>query len=409
MAMHKLSGGVEDLTFGMGTEQQVRQGTVYVITQIHAGFIPYSSTQSITQKVDQIDATSSATRTDLDNHKVNYNNPHNVTSEDVGAANLVHTHPESDIDGLTEDLANKSDLGHQHAISDVTNLQTTLDAKMDDGDAFLKTDHVVESAGGTDAGKPIVLDNAGKLDPTIAGSGLIFIAMFTPTAGTEYPDDTGYSHGSYWGIEGVDEVLGYTFTGGDLAGATLFNGDALVVGSEEWGYVNIGIDPNIYYPLDGSVAISAPFAGGGQQLKNIADGSDPTDAVALQQLTTGYLPLAGGTLTGGLIVDATEEVIRIGSMPNTASYIRGVALDGVANGWYIGRGSSVSNVVSISNYIADANINFATIGTGIVSVNGNEIWHAGNFNPANYVSKTGIKDLESKIDALTARLDAAGL
>jgi len=73
MAQYKLSGGVEDLTFGMGTEQQQRQGAVYVITQIHAGVIPYSSTQSITQKIDQIDSTSTATRADLDNHKFTLN------------------------------------------------------------------------------------------------------------------------------------------------------------------------------------------------------------------------------------------------------------------------------------------------------------------------------------------------
>lgn len=405
MAQHKLSGGVEDLTFGMGTEQQQRQGAIYVITQIHAGVIPYSATQSITQKIDQVDSVVSSTRTDLTNHKNNLSNPHQVTPEDVGAAPVVHEHIIADVTNLQEELDSKSDIGHQHNVSDVTGLQTDLDAKMDDGDAFLKTEHVVASAGGLDAGKPIVLDNAGKLDPTIAGSGLIFVAMFEPTAGIEYPDDTGYTHGNYWGIKDVDESLGYTFVGGDLAGSTVFNGDAMVIGVDEWGFINIGIDPNIYYPLDGSVAISAPFAGGGQQLKNIAASTEVGDAVSHEQLDD-YLPLTGGQING--VVDISADGVGLSVRPvtiNAPSYVLGYAKDAVTNSWYVGRGFPDSDGITLGNFINGEPLDLHTIGGGAITANGEVIWDAGNFDPSGYLPLTG-----GTIDGqLTIEKDGAAL
>jgi hypothetical protein len=64
------------------------------------------------------------------------------------------------------------------------------------------------------------------------------------------------------------------------------NGDYIVKGQYSWAIVESKIDASAVYMLDGSQAIIAPFAGGGQQVKNIADGSDASDAVTKGQLDT---------------------------------------------------------------------------------------------------------------------------
>ena len=270
MPITKTPGGVEDLTFGVGTEQQQRKGAIHTLTQINASYIPYSSTQSITAKIDQEVSKTDATRIDLNNHKNNKDNPHEVTPEDVGASPMIHTHEISDVNNLSETLDTKANT-------------VDLDTKADVGDSYLKTEHIQQSAGSADAGKPIILGGDGRLDPTIAGQGLTFIAMFTPTAGAEYPDNTGYQVGAYWGIEGVGS---YTFVGGDLAGTTLDDGDALVNGQDAWGYVLTSIDPSDFYRLDGTVAIMADFAGGGKKITNIIDGVAVTDGATVGQMNT---------------------------------------------------------------------------------------------------------------------------
>ena len=49
-------GVVEDLTFGMTTETQVRKGVTYTLNQINSSFIPYSSTMSTTEKLDDLES-----------------------------------------------------------------------------------------------------------------------------------------------------------------------------------------------------------------------------------------------------------------------------------------------------------------------------------------------------------------
>jgi len=110
-----------------------------------------------------------------------------------------------------------------------------------------------------------------------------FIGPFTPTASQEYPDIGGYREGSQWQIEGVDTGTGYTYTTGSLQGRTIFNGDFIIYGLLEWTIIQ-GVSEDTFYRLDGSSAIFAPFAAGGQQLKNIADGTEDQDAVSLKQV-----------------------------------------------------------------------------------------------------------------------------
>ena len=314
MGTKKVVGGVEDLEFGMGTTRQIRKGQEVTITQINGSHIPYSDTQSVNQKIDQVQSEYTAVRTDLDNHKADSNNPHNITPNDIGAALEVHTHTISDVDSLQSELDSKAIAIHTHEIDDVIGLQTELDNKANVGDSFLKSEHVQESTGASDAGKPIILGTTGELHPSITGSGAFPVGSFTPTAGNEYPDNTGIAVGGYWTVIGVDDVNGYTFTGGDLVGETAYNGDALINGELGWAFIQIGFSPSDYYRIDGTVAISAPLAGGGQQLKNIAPGTGNGDAVEYSQiagLATDYIRHDGTIAMTAPLDIGTHRIVNL--------------------------------------------------------------------------------------------------
>ena len=186
-----------------------------------------------------------------------------------------------------DDLNNRN-LANQHAISSITDLQSTLNSKSDVGhdhniDYFQKTEHLNSSSGAGDSGKPVVLNSQGQIDPTMVDfAGLTPQGDFTPEAGAEYPlnPEVGY----YWSVTGVG--TGYTFLTGDLIGQTALNGNVMMFSANGWSLLQSGIDPNLYYHLDGSVSITAPFAGGNQQIKTIDHGTDSNDAVTVTQLAT---------------------------------------------------------------------------------------------------------------------------
>jgi len=284
MAIKKSAGGVEDLTMGMGVVEQLRKGMPTNITQINASKIPYSTTQSITQKMDNFEGAQDAVYVALNAHIANTDNPHQITPEDVGAADRVHTHVMGDVEGLVGELIGKSDVGHQHVIADVTGLQNELDTKSTVGDSYLKTEHLVEGGQLEDAGKPVVLDSTGKLHPTMLGSGLYPVAMYTPDATNEYPDPTGHTFGAYWGIIGIDPAVGYLFVGGDLAGQTVYPNDSIIYGSDGWGLFIAPTGSQDFYRIDGTVALTAPLAGGTQKLSNIGVGTVAGDAVEYSQI-----------------------------------------------------------------------------------------------------------------------------
>jgi len=170
---------------------------------------------------------------------------------------------------------------------------------------YTKGEHIAVSLGTADAGKPIILNPQGQIDTSmINASTFYYVGPFTPETANEYPDTTGESHGAFWVTQGLAAT--YTFQGGDLAGLNIDNGDFMVWGSVGWSIMRGEMNPLLYYKLDGSQAITAAFAGGGQQIKNIADGTDSTDAATVAQLDT-KLELTGGTLTGGLTLTGTRE------------------------------------------------------------------------------------------------------
>jgi len=152
---------------------------------------------------------------------------------------------------------------------------------------YESSDFISVSTGPGDGGKPIILDPNGKIDSSMLDISVFYYAgKFTPTSGSEYPDTSNESPGAFWVVENVDETNGYTFTSGDLSGKTVNNGDFMVWGENGWSIMNSSLDPSLYYKLDGSKAITAPFAGGGQQLKNIAPGTENGDAVEFSQISS---------------------------------------------------------------------------------------------------------------------------
>lgn len=297
MSIGKLPGGVEDLTFGLGTEQQRRQFGSIVITQINASHIPFTGTVDVSTELVRQAAVDSALRADvdkkadsgyIDSHVNNRDNPHEVTLAQIGAAPIVHEHSIAQVVNLQATLDNKAFKQHEHPISDVTGLQTALDGKALVGDSFLKTAHVSFSTGAPDAGKPIVLDLQGKLHPTISGSGLYPVGAWTPIGGNEYPDTTTHTRGAYWIITDVS-VTGYLFLTGDLQGEIIHDGDAMIFGEDSW--VKHETNTNIvdYYRLDGTVALGAPLAAGGHKLANIGQGTESGDAIEYDQYSAHLL------------------------------------------------------------------------------------------------------------------------
>jgi hypothetical protein len=349
MAIKKLPGGVEDLTLGMGTENQERNGNVVLITQLNGSNIPYSDTQSINQKVDQVQNTVDPIRADIDAHKARTDNPHSTTPENIGASPENHTHQIDEIGGvdpLLEAKVNKTGDTMTGSL-DVPGVKVTLvggDSLIDFGNTahikfntsdrdfsvmvpdganvgphaagnklwhagnfdapghthsenFSKAEHVEFSDGVADAGKPVILDAGGHLDVSFLETGAFYyVTGYTPVAGTEYPDTTGEDVGAMWSIEGVDDIDGYTFVGGDLIGKTVKLGNLMLWATDGWVATSGLLVPSDYYKLDGSQSLTAAFQAGGQPLANVGDGVLDDDGVNKLQMDTADTAIVATTM-----------------------------------------------------------------------------------------------------------------
>ena len=324
MGIKKSKAGVEDLTFGMETETQLRIDDLETITQINSEKIPHTESVSVGAKLEENKSQVDAVNADLNTHIADNLNPHNVTIGQIGAAPSIHQHP----------------------ISDVAGLQSALDSKANNAEVFKKTEHVQQSSGALDAGKPIVLDNTGNIDATMLGEGVYPVGMWDPSGGQEYPDTTGYTPGASWTVYGLTGP--YTFLAGDLAGITCNDGDQMIYGSDSWIYKAGLSDAAAYYRNDGTIAISAPFAGGGQQFKNAAGATENGDLVTYEQVV--------GVIDGSVLVD--------GSNPMEADFdAGGFKLTNVAAG---AAADEAVIVGQMAGYLA--NIVYETDATGAVIV-----------------------------------------
>ena len=181
---------------------------------------------------------------------------------------------------LQDALDAKAWVVHGHQIDEVENLWDRLRDRPTIGE------HVDITTGVPDAGKAVKLNSLGVLDASMIPieGGWTNQGEWQPGSGQEYPPTGGLPSGSFWAVVGVDDTNGYTFTAGGLAGQTAYNGNLMVWAGGSWSLKVTDLNPFEYYKLDGTQAITGPFAGGGQQFKNAADAIDPTDLVTLQQL-----------------------------------------------------------------------------------------------------------------------------
>ena len=160
-----------------------------------------------------------------------------------------------------------------------------LGTKFDE--VFSKDEFIAVSGGTGDQGKPIVLNEWGLVDETMVNfNALTLMGQWDPSAGQEYPDTTGMEPGAYWKIEMSGQEC-YTFTGGDLNGKELCNGNYMVWAQTGWITIVINIVPEDYYRLDGANPLLADFNGGGYKISHIVDGTEDTDAPTYKQLTDG--------------------------------------------------------------------------------------------------------------------------
>ncbi len=250
-------------------------------------------------------------------------------------------------------------------------------------DVYEKSDYISSSEGVADAGKPIVLNTSGKVDSSMLDlNSLIYVGSFTPEAGSEYPDMTGHDTGSYWSITGLGAGVGYTFVdvGGDLVGETIYDGDYMIYGAAGWSIIIGRVDPTAYYSLDGTFAITAPFAAGGHQLKNLGDGVDDSDALTVgQSEALNYLPVSGKAADSDLL-DGVEA----------AGFL---LVDGVAANSLLLEGQSASDFLPVDGKAADSELLDGIDSTGFAL--------AGHIHDDRYYRK------DEHIDVSTGTADAA--
>lgn len=167
----------------------------------------------------------------------------------------------------------------------VTSVNGQIGDVLLDDEYFTKTSFLDVSSGAGDAGAPVKLNSQGAIDASMMDvSAFYYVGPWTPTAGAEYPDTTGQTPGAFWAVQELS--ADYTFTGGELAGKTVSNGDFMVWAAAGWSIMVGEMNPLLYYKLDGTQALTAEFAGGGQQIKNIAAATEAGDGVEFDQWST---------------------------------------------------------------------------------------------------------------------------
>ena len=160
-------------------------------------------------------------------------------------------------------------------------------AKVTGADRLLSdlSEFIDSSTGVGEANRAIKTNASGKVSMSLLEiDGFYPQGGWTPEAGTEYPDTTGLDYGSFFVIEGL--ASSYTFTGGDLVGREADNGSLMFWMVGGWALVEAQIDPSLYYRIDGTTPITGDFAGGGNKITNILDGTVATDGVTKGQLDT---------------------------------------------------------------------------------------------------------------------------
>jgi len=296
---------------------------------------------------------------------------------------------------------------------------------------YQKSDFINFSDGLPDAGKPILLNSHGQIDSSMLDiSVFYYVGPFTPTTTQEYPDTLGESHGAFWVVQGL--TGDYTFTGGDLASKTVSNGDYMVWAANGWSIMVGEMNPTLYYKLDGTQALTAPFAGGNQQLKYIADGTDSTDAITKNQLDNHnhdgtYLLIDGKAIDSDKLDGLDSSEFSLVTHDHDSRYLELIGGD-VSGDTRFHEGLAVGKYFSLHDYndsslgrlrayfSASDGLHFDFLATlyrnipGDLFINGAKVWTEVSFDPATKENSLGnpIEDgriLSSLIDGTRSWID----
>ena len=351
MAIKKDVAGVEDLALGTGTRQQQRNGKVVTITEINADKIPYDATQSTKKIVSQNEYA-------IRSHVTATGNVHSATPNDIGC--------------------------------------------------YGKNEHIIESTGPSEAGRPVITDTTGKLHPSVVPMNTFtYMGEWTPAPGAEYPDIgasipemQAVESGSFWVISGVDATNGYTFTGGDLAGETVRNGDYIVYTDHGWLIKQDTTTEDVYY-RDGRLPMIADVQFGGFKAVNMANGTVATDGAA-------YGQLQAHEADHGNPHQVTKAQVGLSNVPNLNT------TDAVNNEHTHSNMGALDNIIdtgSGDNYLADDGTYKPVSGGGggdmakaVYDTNDNGVVdnaeQLGGVDAADYALKTDIPTVPSDTDDL---------
>jgi len=244
---------------------------------------------------------------------------------------------------------------------------------------YTKDDFIWKSAGVADAGKPIVLNYNGVIDPSLISiNSLHYVGPFTPDSTnpptSEYPDTTNENAGAFWIVSGLTTILvEYVFVDGPLVGQKVHNGDYMVWnGGNDWSIVIAGIDVTEFYARDGSQPITADFVAAGFRLTGVADAINANDAVTLQQMNAHTA--ADSNRLGGELPSYYQNASNI-----TAGTLDNARLNTLINSSTTGNAATATKLetartISLTGDVTAAGVPFDGSGNIVLTTSGGGKW-----------------------------------
>ncbi len=311
---------VEDIEFGIDQVSQERGGQVQIYNRVNASHIPLLSGKSVEQAIDDIGETYTQEEMDsrfalLSGDSYNWFAVRNAT-EDFHAVSLYQLKEAVNELATTEISEGASHAEYIPLLNQIGKLDISFhviasqvdmengqagSAIVTSGQAFpLSVESIINSRSlvifdavdGND--KYVKTNTAGKVDNSLLNFGAVtLVGAWEPQAGTEYPADT--TAGNAYIIEKVHPNDGYLYTGGDLDGSTVFNGDFIIYTSGiGWVLSAQNISAASYYNVAGTLPLAAKLNSAGY---GISDGGDIFGASL--DIESGLAPkLIGYTIDG---------------------------------------------------------------------------------------------------------------
>lgn len=242
-------------------------------------------------------------RETIDNHKLNKNNPHNVTAEQIGLNNVNNT---ADLDkpistAVQTALDNKANIKHTHKKSDITDFPNSLPA--DGGNADTVNNHTVGTDVPTNALFTDTVYDDTEIDNRVKKNTDDISQLFDITKDGE--TITGSS--SYT----IENAVDYPLIGLNLYGKSTQNGTPTpespveIVSVGDSGTVNITANNGADVSVTVEITTALPLCG-----IPVSSGGNYTDSNGQQWVCDELIYNADGT---GKIIKRTQKIIFDGS------------------------------------------------------------------------------------------------